>query len=77
MPASCTLTLTGKRNGKVVVTQDISFTPSGLLSSEMKKQTFAGAWTNVDEVDFKQTGLLAAATTGVLYDNVQFTTFTV
>jgi hypothetical protein len=42
----------------------------------MKKQVFAGAWTNVDEVDFQQTGLLSAATS-VLYDNVQYTTFTV
>ena len=68
----------GKRNGKVVVTQDISFAPTGiagLLVSPMKKQEFAGAWTNVDEVDFAQTGLLAAATS-VLYDNVKYTTFT-
>lgn len=74
----CTLTLTGKRKGKVVVTQDISFTPAGLtglLVSPMKKQEFAGAWTNVDEVDFQQTGLLGAATS-VLYDNVKYTTFT-
>jgi hypothetical protein len=77
LPVACTLTLTGKRKGKVVVTQDISFSPTGLLVSDMKKQVFAGAWTNVDEVDFKQTGLLSAATTGVLYDNVQYTTFTV
>lgn len=76
VPIACTLTLTGKRKGKVVVTQDISFSPTGLLVSDMKKQTFAGAWTNVDEVDFQQTALLAAATS-VLYDNVQFTTFTV
>jgi hypothetical protein len=74
----CTLTLTGKRNGKVVVTQDISFAPSGLtglLVSPMKRQEFAGAWSNVDEVDFEQTGLLSAATS-VLYDNVKYTTFT-
>lgn len=76
VPIACSLTLTGKRKGKTVVTQDISFSPSGLLSSNMKKQTFAGAWTNVDEVDFQQTGALTAAI-GVLYDNVQFTTFTV
>lgn len=77
VPISCSLTLTGKRKGKTVVTQDVSFSPNGLLglTSTMKKQTFAGAWTNVDEVDFKQTQLLAAATS-VLYDNVQFTTFT-
>ena len=74
----CTLTLTGKRNGKVVVTQDISFAPSGLtglLVSPMKRQEFAGAWSNVDEVDFEQTGLLGAATS-VLYDNFKYTTFT-
>lgn len=75
LPIACTLTLTGKRKGKTVVTQDISFTPPRLLASNMKKQTFAGAWTNVDEVDFQQTGALSAAI-GVLYDNVQFTTFT-
>lgn len=75
VPLACSLTLTGKRKGKIVVTQDISFSPSGLLTSEMKKQTFAGAWQNVDEVSFAQKGLLAAATS-VLYDNVQFTTFT-
>lgn len=77
VPLACSLTLTGKRKGKVVVTQDISFSPAGLLKSNLKKQTFAGAWTNVDEVDFKQSGLLSSATMGVLYDNVQFTTFTV
>jgi len=74
----CTLTLTGKRKGKVVVKQDISFAPqglAGLLVSNMKKQEFAGAWTNVDEVDFQQTGLLGAATS-VLYDNFKYTTFT-
>jgi len=76
VPLACSLTLTGKRNGKTVVTQDISFTPAGLLTSPMKKQTFAGLWTNVDEVDFQLDGLLAAATS-VLYDNVQFTTFTI
>ena len=75
MPLSCSLTLTGKRKGKTVVKQDISFNPAGLLTSPMKKQTFAGAWTNVDEVDFQLGGLLGAATS-VLYDNVQFTTFT-
>lgn len=75
VPLACSLTLTGKRKGKTVVTQKISFSPSGLLTSPMKKQTFAGAWSSVDEVDFKQTSALAAAT-GVLYDNVQFTTFT-
>lgn len=75
---ACTLTLTGKRKGKVVVTQNISFAPAGLtglLVSPMKKQEFAGAWSNVDEVDFQQTGLLGAATS-VLYDNVKYTTFT-
>lgn len=77
VPLACSLTLTGKRKGKTVVTQDISFTPANLLTSPMKKQTFAGAWTNVDEVDFKLNGLVAAAAVGVLYDNVQFTTFTV
>jgi hypothetical protein len=41
----------------------------------MKKQEFAGAWSNVDEVDFQPTGLLGAATR-VLYDNVKYTTFT-
>jgi hypothetical protein len=74
----CTLRLTGKRNGKTVITQDISFAPAGLtglLASPMKKQEFDGAWTNVDEVDFAQTGLLAVATS-VLYDNVKYTTFT-
>ena len=76
VPLSCSLKLTGKRKGKTVVTQDISFTSAGLLTSPMKKQTFAGAWTDVDEVDFQLNGLLAAATS-VLYDNVQFTTFTV
>jgi len=75
VPLSCSLTLTGKRKGKTVVKQDISFNPAGLLTSPMKKQTFAGAWTNVDEVDFQLGGLLGAATS-VLYDNVQFTTFT-
>jgi hypothetical protein len=77
VPLACSLKLTGKRKGKTVVTQDISFTPANLLTSPMIKQTFAGAWTNVDEVDFQLNGLLAAAATGVLYDNVQFTTFTV
>jgi hypothetical protein len=77
VPLACSLTLTGKRKGKTVVTQVISFTPANLLTSPMKKQTFAGAWTNVDEVDFKLNGLVAAAAVGVLYDNVQFTTFTV
>jgi hypothetical protein len=75
----CTLTLTGRRNGEVVVTQDISFAPeglTGLLVSPMKKQEFAGAWSNVDEVDFKQTGLLGTVATSVLYDNVKYTTFT-
>jgi hypothetical protein len=76
VPIACTLKLTGKRKGKVVVSQDISFQPTGLLTSDMKKQVFAGAWTNVDEVDFQQTGLLSAATS-VLYDNVQYTTFTI
>jgi hypothetical protein len=76
VPLACSLTLTGKRKGKTVVTQDISFSPTGLLTSKMKKQTFAGAWTNVDEVDFQLDGLTAAATS-VLYDNVLFTTFTV
>jgi len=75
VPLSCSLTLTGKRKGKTVVTQDISFTPKGVLTSPMQQQTFAGAWTNVDEVDFKLDGLLAAATS-VLYDNFKFTTFT-
>jgi hypothetical protein len=75
VPIACTLKLTGKRKGKVVVTQNISFQPTGLLTSDMKKQVFAGAWTNVDEIDFEQTGVLAAATS-VLYDNVEYITFT-
>jgi len=75
VPIACSLTLTGKKYGKAVVTQDISFTPGGLLTSSMKKVNFAGAWANVDEVDFQQKGLLSAATS-VLYDNVAFTTFT-
>lgn len=75
VPLACTLTLTGKRKGKTVVTQNISFSPTRPLTSSMKKQTFAGAWSNVDEVDFKHTSALAAATS-VLYDNFQFTTFT-
>lgn len=75
VPLSCSLTLTGKKNGKTSVTQDISFTPAGLLTSNMKKVTFAGKWSNVDEVDFQQTGALSAATS-VLYDNFEYTTFT-
>lgn len=77
VPTACSLTLTGKRKGKVVVTQQISFNPGLLaLNSPMKKQTFAGAWTNVDEIDFKQSSLLGAAAVAVLYDNFQYTTFT-
>lgn len=75
MPLACSLTLTGKRDGEAVVTQDISFSSDDLLTSKMKKVIFAGTWNNVDEIDFEQKGLLSAATS-VLYDNFEYTTFT-
>lgn len=75
LPTSCSLTLTGKRNGKTVATQNIAFTPDNAVLSSLHKQTFAGKWQAVDEVVFEQTGTLSAAIS-VLYDNVQYTTFT-
>lgn len=74
LPTSCSLTVTGKRSGKTVATQDISFTPQNLVTSNMQKQTFSGKWLAVDEVVFEQTELLSAAIS-VLYDDVDFTLF--
>ncbi|KAK5126280.1 hypothetical protein LTR85_010516 [Meristemomyces frigidus] len=76
LPIACSLTLTGKRGGETVATQEVSFSPSGLLTSEMDKVEFAGSWQAVDEVTFEQTEALAVAIS-VLYDNVKYATFAV
>nr|POF26057.1 hypothetical protein CFP56_22205 [Quercus suber] len=60
LPLACTLTVTGKRKGKVVYTKDLSFEPTGLLVSDMVEVTLPIK--TVDEVFFEQTGLLAVAT---------------
>ncbi|KAI7210667.1 hypothetical protein KC333_g8120 [Hortaea werneckii] len=76
VPTSCALTLTGKRNGKTVVTQDVNFS-SGLangLTKNMKRVLFDGRFQAVDEVSFELTSNLAAATS-VLYDNVRYVTY--
>ena len=69
VPLACSLTITGTRRGKVVYTQDVSFKPDTPLVSNMAMQKIPGKV--IDKVEFKQTELLAAATS-VLYDNVQF-----
>lgn len=71
VPIACTMTLTGKKNGKTVVTQNISFNPTGPLISNMAYQKFAGAWSAVDEVDFTLTSTLSTAIS-VLYDNFSY-----
>ncbi|KAI7162468.1 hypothetical protein KC349_g2019 [Hortaea werneckii] len=76
VPTSCALTLTGKRNGRTVVTQDVNFS-GGLangLTKNMKRVLFDGRFQAVDEVSFELTSNLAAATS-VLYDNVRYVTY--
>lgn len=76
VPTSCALTLTGKRNGRTVVTQDVNFS-GGLangVTKNMKRVLFDGRFQAVDEVSFELTGNLAAATS-VLYDNVRYVTY--
>ncbi|GAB1740429.1 hypothetical protein NU219Hw_g5534t1 [Hortaea werneckii] len=76
VPTSCALTLTGKRNGRTVVTQDVNFN-GGLangVTKNMKRVLFDGRFTAVDEVSFELTSNLAAATS-VLYDNVRYVTY--
>ncbi|RMZ02198.1 hypothetical protein D0862_06097 [Hortaea werneckii] len=76
VPTSCALTLTGKRNGRTVVTQDVNFS-GGLangVTKNMKRVLFDGRFTAVDEVSFELTSNLAAATS-VLYDNVRYVTY--
>ncbi|KAI7157283.1 hypothetical protein KC343_g9675 [Hortaea werneckii] len=82
VPTSCALTLTGKRNGKTVATQDVNFgsglvnslTSGDLLTKDMKRVRFDGRFQAVDEVSFELTSTLAAATS-VLYDNVRYVTY--
>ncbi|KAI7231832.1 hypothetical protein KC330_g6223 [Hortaea werneckii] len=76
VPTSCALTLTGKRNGRTVVTQDVNFS-GGLangVTKNMKRVLFDGRFQAVDEVSFELTSNLAAATS-VLYDNVRYVTY--
>ncbi|GAB7366696.1 hypothetical protein MBLNU230_g0654t1 [Neophaeotheca triangularis] len=74
VPVACQVRLTGRRNGRVVVEQDINYNPRS-LQNKMKFIEFADRFANVDEIDFQQRGLLAPGTS-VLYDNVRYNTFT-
>ncbi|KAK4549154.1 hypothetical protein LTR36_007612 [Oleoguttula mirabilis] len=75
LPIACSLTLTGKRGGETIATQEVSFDPSELaLTSNMTKVVFAGSFQAVDEVTFEQTAVLATAIS-VMYDEVSYATF--
>lgn len=72
-PTSCTISVTGMRNGKTVATESFSYTPDNAVLADLEKVTFNGQWAVVDHVVFQSTGTLAAAQS-VIFDNFVYTT---
>ena len=74
---ACDVIVTGKRNGRTVASQEVSFSPEGLLGAlgaDMRRVNLKG-FNVVDEVSFELQGALSAATS-VLYDDVKYITYT-
>lgn len=74
-PTSCTITVTGSRSGKTVAgPETFTFTPDNAVLADLEKVSFNGGWEAVDQVTITNTGLLATAQ-GVIFDNVNYITY--
>lgn len=78
VPQACTVAFSGYKKGssKVFKTVNQSFSPTNPLISKMTKATFDSAFAGLDRVDVAVVGGVTPATlTGLLIDNVKYTTY--
>ncbi|KAM0713545.1 hypothetical protein Q7P37_010507 [Cladosporium fusiforme] len=76
LPLSCSIDITGYRNGKKVASQTARFRkPLLQLTADMAKVELNGDFCDVDRVTFDTNGLIPSVLLAVLMDNLEYTTF--
>lgn len=76
LPLSCSIDITGYRNGEKVASQTARFRkPLLQTTADMAKVELNADFCDVDRVTFDTNGLLSQVLLAVLMDNFEYTTF--